>query len=61
MLLALHSKKRWIVWMLLPLYVLLCFATVYIQAHYAIDAIAGLLTGVVFYFVLMFVSKKLKN
>ncbi len=61
MLLALHSKKRWIVWLLLPLYVLLCFATVYIQAHYAIDAIAGLLTGVVFYFVLMFVSKKLKN
>jgi membrane-associated phospholipid phosphatase len=46
---------------LLPLYVLLCFATVYIQAHYAIDAIAGLLTGVVFYFALMLVSKKLKN
>lgn len=27
-------------------YVLLCLATVYIQAHYAIDAIAGLLTGI---------------
>ena len=30
---------------LLPLWVLLCCATVYIQAHYVIDAIAGLLTA----------------
>jgi membrane-associated phospholipid phosphatase len=60
MLLALHTKKRWIVWLLLPLYVLLCFATVYIQAHYAIDAIAGFITAVVFYLVLMYVSKRLK-
>ena len=27
----------------------MCFATVYIQAHYAIDAIAGLITGTAFY------------
>ena len=60
MLLALHTKKRWLVWLLLPLYVLLCFATVYIQAHYAIDAIAGFITAVVFYLVLMYVSKRLK-
>ena len=60
MLLALHTKKRWLVWLLQPLYVLLCFATVYIQAHYAIDAIAGFITAVVFYLVLMYVSKRLK-
>jgi len=30
---------------LLPLWALLCCATVYIQAHYVIDAIAGLLTA----------------
>jgi membrane-associated phospholipid phosphatase len=30
---------------LLPFYTLLCFSTVYIHAHYAIDAIAGLLVA----------------
>lgn len=59
MLLAWHSKKRWLVLVLLPFFVLLCFATVYIQAHYAIDAIAGLITGVLFYFLLLFISKNL--
>lgn len=59
MLLAWHTKKRWLLWVLLPLFVLLCFATVYIQAHYAIDAIAGLITGVLIYFLLFFTSKKL--
>jgi membrane-associated phospholipid phosphatase len=28
----------------------MCFSTVYIYAHYAIDAIAGLLTGVLLYY-----------
>lgn len=32
-------------WFLLPFYMLLCCATVYIQAHYLIDAIAGLITA----------------
>ncbi|RRC99865.1 phosphatase PAP2 family protein [Prevotella sp. OH937_COT-195] len=58
MLLAWHSKKRWLVWTLMPFYVLLCFSTVYIQAHYAIDAFAGLATGVVFYFMLYALSKR---
>ncbi|MCR5820286.1 MAG: phosphatase PAP2 family protein [Bacteroidaceae bacterium] len=34
-----------LVWFLLPFYVLLCLSTVYIQAHYLIDAIAGLISG----------------
>ncbi len=34
------------------LFVLMFFATFYIQAHYAIDAIAGLFTGTAMYFVL---------
>ena len=58
MFLAWHTKKRWLVWTLMPLYVLLCFATVYIQAHYAIDAFAGLATGIVFYFMLYALSKR---
>ena len=50
MLLAWHARSRKLLLLLLPFYVLLFFSTVYIQAHYAIDAIAGVLTGVLFYF-----------
>ncbi len=34
---------------LLPFYLLLCCATVYIKAHYLVDAFAGVATGVLFY------------
>ncbi|MDO4159052.1 MAG: phosphatase PAP2 family protein [Prevotellaceae bacterium] len=59
MLLAWHTGNRRFLYILLPFYILLCFATVYIQAHYAIDAFAGLITGVALYFLLMAVSKRL--
>ena len=36
--------------MLFPIYLALVAATVYIQAHYVIDVIAGLGTSVLFYF-----------
>ena len=52
-LLALHTRSRWLTGFILPFYFLMCFATVYIYAHYAIDVLAGLATGVVFYFVTM--------
>lgn len=35
---------------ILPFYILLCFSTVYIQAHYLIDAIAGFLSAIILYF-----------
>lgn len=38
------SKRRLFIG-LLPFYVLLCFSTVYIHAHYAVDAIAGFLVA----------------
>ncbi|MEG1581130.1 MAG: phosphatase PAP2 family protein [Bacteroidaceae bacterium] len=34
---------------LLPFYILLCLSTVYIQAHYAIDVIAGWLSAILVY------------
>lgn len=60
MLLAWHSRSRRLLLLLTPFYVLLCFATVYIQAHYAIDAIAGLLSGTLFFFLLLLVSKGMR-
>ena len=44
MLLCARHRLRLGLW-LFPLWVLLCLATVYIQAHYVVDAIAGLLTA----------------
>ena len=59
MLLVWHSGNRRLLYVLLPFYVLLCLATVYIQAHYAIDALAGLVSGALLYVALMAVSKKM--
>lgn len=53
MLLVWHGNGRRLFFAMLPFYVLMFFATVYIQAHYAIDAIAGLISGAILYFVLM--------
>ena len=59
MLLAAHTRQRKLVYVLLPFYVFLCLATVYIQAHYAIDAIAGILSALVVYFVLLMATKNM--
>ncbi len=61
MFLAWHARDRRLLFVLLPFYVLLCFSTVYIQAHYAIDALAGLVTGAVFYFVLMYLTTDVQH
>lgn len=58
LLLAWRSGCRRFFYILLPFFTLMFFATVYIQAHYAIDAIAGLVSGVVIYFCLMVISSK---
>lgn len=43
----------------LPIFVLLCCATVYIKAHYLIDAIAGVFSGLLTYFVATRIYKML--
>lgn len=50
--LLLRERNGWIMLFFVPVFTLLCFSTVYIQAHYAIDAIAGLITGTMLYFAL---------
>jgi len=58
MLLAHRTGSRPLVFTMLPFYVLMCFATVYIRAHYAIDALAGLATGAALYYGLCRVSQR---
>lgn len=41
--------KRGVFWAMLPFYIQLCGATVYIGAHYFVDVIGGWLTAVLFY------------
>jgi membrane-associated phospholipid phosphatase len=48
MIMAWRANRR-LSLVLLPFYLLLCGATVYIQAHYLIDAIAGFLSALVIY------------
>jgi membrane-associated phospholipid phosphatase len=48
MIMAARLSKRLALFML-PFYVLLCCATVYIQAHYLIDAIAGFVSSIILY------------
>ena len=50
--LAWEARNKKLFFTCLPFVILLFFATFYIQAHYAIDAIAGLFFGTAFYFLL---------
>ncbi len=59
--LALHSRSRGLALFILPFYLLLCFSTVYIQAHYAIDAFAGLALGLLLYAALMAATRSMKR
>lgn len=43
MILAWATRNKWLFWGLTPLFLLLCVSTVYIKAHYAVDAFAGLI------------------
>lgn len=59
MLLLLHARNyRMMAW-LAPVYVCLCCATVYIQAHYLIDALAGFVSAVMFFYVLLLASRRM--
>lgn len=52
-----QTRRQWLFWTLLPFAVLMFFATVYIQAHYVVDAVAGLLTGILLYVLLANTSR----
>lgn len=60
MLLVWHTRNRRLFFCMLPFYFFLCMATVYIQAHYAVDALAGFVSGILFYFIFMNIYKEEK-
>lgn len=57
MLLAFRASKR-LTLAIAPFYLLLCCATVYIKAHYLIDGIAGVTSGVLIYLLTTYLYKK---
>ena len=59
--LLLHVRQYKMFWWMLPLYLLLCLSTVYIQAHYLIDSLAGFVVGTLFYFVLLYSTRNMKT
>ena len=59
MFLAWRLRNKWLFWSMMPLYVLMCLATVYIQAHFVIDVIGGWVSAVVIYAVLHFFYGKI--
>ena len=61
MLLLWHDRNYRLLAVLAPFYLLLCCATVYIQAHYLVDAIAGFLTACILFAILLRVSRPMMN
>lgn len=57
LLLAWRSRSRLLVWFVFTLFLLMCLATVYIRAHYVIDVFAGLLSAIIMYITLHYISK----
>ena len=57
LILAWRTRNRLLFFFILALYIPMCFATVYIQAHYAIDVIGGWISAVIIYFCLSRVWK----
>ena len=53
-----YRAKKWLFAAMFPVYLLLCCATVYIKAHYLVDAIGGVITGVLFYMLTSWLYKK---
>lgn len=52
MILAAKTRSKGLIAILAPLWIFLCFATVFIRAHYVVDVIAGFITAPVVYLIM---------
>ncbi|MBW4727526.1 phosphatase PAP2 family protein, partial [Prevotella nigrescens] len=59
MFLVWHTRNYKLLMVLAPFYFFLCCATVYIQAHYLIDAIAGVISAILVYFPLFYFTREM--
>lgn len=59
MLLVWHARNYKLLLAFAPFYILLCCATVYIQAHYLVDALVGLPTGALFFALSMYFTRRM--
>ena len=57
--LAWRLRNKWLFWGITPFYILMCLATVYIQAHYFVDVIGGWVSAIAIYIVLHFLWGKI--
>ena len=61
LLLAWRSRSWRLTLLVLPFFLLMCLATVYIRAHYAIDVIAGIVSGFLFYIILQAIYSRVES
>jgi membrane-associated phospholipid phosphatase len=52
--------RRWLFWALLPLYVGMCFSTIWGRYHYCADVLAGVLTGTLGYLIGSWIMRRPK-
>ena len=57
LLLVWRLRSRSLRWLVGTMLALMCLSTVYIRAHYAIDVIAGLVSGIILYVALYYIYK----
>lgn len=57
----LYANNKKLFFGILPFTIILVFSTIYIKAHYAIDVVAGLLSGLIIYSITNDYNKRSKN
>jgi membrane-associated phospholipid phosphatase len=58
LMLAFHSRSWRLTLFVLPFFLLMCLATVFIRAHYAIDVVAGGVSAVLIYLTLFYIYRR---
>ena len=56
-----RTPYQWLTLLLMPFAILMFLATVYIQAHYFVDVVAGIITGIIFFYLFSFTYRPTPN
>lgn len=55
-----YMNIRWLFWVIIPLFILILLATVFIKAHYVVDVFAGIISAPIVYYFSMILFKQIK-